>query len=223
MTSHAGANNKGAMKPRSETPRDEGAWNWQARDAVTEAGKLGINAYAVYCGLTHFQGVAALESKRRFSVSYEQLAEHIGCSRGTVRVALDALEKAGLIRRFSGSNGGKQATRNSFFLSSFGRSQYDLGRSPHDRHVRSPRDLPVRSPHDRNREREQLYRAAPSGSGYNREREPKPACPPLRGGSELREPEPESEETAPEIIEKYRRMKALQDELNGINVGIDEK
>jgi DNA-binding Lrp family transcriptional regulator len=211
------------MKPRSETPRDEGAWNWQARDAVTEAGKLGINAYAVYCGLTHFQGVAALESKRRFSVSYEQLAEHIGCSRGTVRVALDALEKAGLIRRFSGSNGGKQATRNSFFLSSFGRSQYDLGRSPHDRHVRSPRDLPVRSPHDRNREREQLYRAAPSGSGYNREREPKPACPPLRGGSELREPEPESEETAPEIIEKYRRMKALQDELNGINVGIDEK
>lgn len=211
------------MKPRSETPREEGPWNWQARDAVTEAGKLGINAYAVYCGLTHFHGLAALESKRRFSASYEQLAEHIGCSRGTVRVALDALEKAGLIRRFSGSNGGKQATRNSFFLSSIGRSQYDRGRSPHDRHVRSPHDLPVRSPRDRYKEKEQLYRAAPSGSGYNKEREPKPACPPLGGGSELKEPEPESEETAPEIVEKYRRMKALQDELNGVNVGIEEK
>jgi len=99
------------MKPRSQTPKDEGSWAWQAREAAVEAGKLGINAYAIYCALTHFQSAAASAHKRRFAASYEELAAHVKCCRGTVKTALDALEKAGLIRKFSGSNGSLRATR----------------------------------------------------------------------------------------------------------------
>ena len=144
------------MTPRSETPKDEGPWAWQARDAAAKAGQIGINAYAIYCALTHFQSAASTEHKRRFSASYEQLAEFVGCSRGTVRIAIEALVKADLVRRFSGSNGARRATRNAFFLASFSRSPHDHGRSLQDLDVRSgydlgrsPRDRDVRSPQDR--------------------------------------------------------------------------
>ena len=142
------------MTPRSETPKDEGPWAWQCRGAATKAGKLGINAFAIYCALTHFQSAASTEHKRRFSASYEQIAELVGCSRGTVAAALEALEKAKLIRRFSGSNGARRATRNAFFLCSIsspqdgrGSPQYGRGVStqdgrgstPHGRDVSTPR------------------------------------------------------------------------------------
>ena len=146
------------MTPRSETPKDEGPWAWQCRGAATEAGKLGINAFAVYCALTHFQSAASIEHKRRFSASYEQIAKLVGCSRGTVRIAIEALVKADLVRRFSGSNGGRRATRNAFFLASISRSPQDLGRSPQDLHVRSPRDRDVRSPQDLFNKKENKYR-----------------------------------------------------------------
>ena len=143
------------MTPRSETPKDEGPWAWQARDAAARAGQIGINAYAIYCALTHFQSAASTEHKRRFSASYEQIAELVGCSRGTVRIAIEALVKADLVRRFSGSNGARRATRNAFFLASISRSPQDHGRSPQDLDVRSgydlgrsPRDRDVRSPQD---------------------------------------------------------------------------
>ena len=165
------------MTPRSETPKDEGPWAWQCRGAAAEAGKLGINAFAVYCALTHFQSAASTEHKKRFSASYEQIAELVGCSRGTVRIAIDALVKAELVRRFSGSNGARRATRNAFFLASISRSPQDHGRSPHDRNVRSgydlgrsPHDRNVRSPHDRfNKNKELMNRknnyAAPPEAG----------------------------------------------------------
>ena len=65
------------MTPRSENPREEGPWGWQARDAAAQAGQLGTNHYAVYCALTHFQSAAASDHKRRFAASYEQLAEYL--------------------------------------------------------------------------------------------------------------------------------------------------
>jgi len=214
------------MKPRSETPREEGPWNWQARDAAIEAGKLGISAYAVYCALTHFQSAAATDQKRRFPASYEQLAEHIGCSRGTVKAALDALEKAGLIRKFSGSNGSNRATRNAFFLSSISSTPDGRGSTPRGRHVSTPHGRHVSTQFGRNKEKEQLSRAA-FGSGDNKERSQEPACPPLRGGSEPQRTKQQKAdwlgEATPESLEKYERMKAAQDAMNGMgNVGEDK-
>lgn len=165
------------MTPRSETPKDEGPWAWQCRGAAVEAGKLGINAFAIYCALTHFQSAASTEHKRRFSASYEQIAKLVGCSRGTVRIAIEALVKAELVRRFSGSNGARRATRNAFFLASISRSPQDHGRSQYDLDVRSghdlgrsPHDRDVRSPHDRfNKNKELMNRknnyAAPPEAG----------------------------------------------------------
>ena len=129
------------MTPRSETPKDEGPWAWQARDAAARAGQIGINAYAIYCALTHFQSAAANDHKRRFAASYEQLAEHVGCSRGTVKTALDELEKARLIRKFSGSNGSFRATRNAFFLTSISSPPHGRGSTPHGRDVSTSGEL----------------------------------------------------------------------------------
>lgn len=185
------------MRPRSQTPSYEGAWAWQAREAAVQAGQLGIHAYAIYCALTHFESAASTEHKRRFAVSYEQIAEHVGCSRGTVRVAIEQLEKAQLIRRFSGSNGSKRATRNCFFLAEISRSPDDRGRSPRDRDVRSPHDLGrsphdlhVRSPRDRfnkkenKNNRENSFSAPPQAAAGETKRENQGhACPPLGGGS----------------------------------------
>ena len=147
------------MTPRSETPKDEGPWAWQCRGAAAKAGKLGINAFAIYCALTHFQSAASIEHKRRFSASYEQIGELVGCSRGTVAAALEALEKAKLIRRFSGSNGARRATRNAFFLTSISSPPDGRGSPPHGRHVSTPRGRDVSTPRGRLEKKENSFSA----------------------------------------------------------------
>jgi DNA-binding Lrp family transcriptional regulator len=180
------------MKPRSENPKDEGPFAWQTREAAVEAGKLGINAYAIYCALTHFQSAAATEHKRRFSASYEQLAEHVGCSRGTVKTALDALEKAGLIRKFSGSNGACRATRNAFFLTSISSPPRGRGSTPDERHVSTPHGRHVSTQFGRFREKENSYSAPPqAAAGVTEKEKTEPACSPLTGGSGSRKQHPD--------------------------------
>ena len=202
------------MKPRSETPKDEGPWAWQSRDAVARAGQIGINAYAVYCALTHFQSAAGIDQKRRFAASYEQLAEHVKCSRGTVKTALDALEKAGLIRKFSGSNGSRRATRNAFFLTSISSPQDGRGSTPHERHVSTRGERHVSTPRGRNKEREQLDRAASSGSGSNKEERKESTRPPLTGGGGPRENGVMLDvKLTAEQIEEGRRLAAFRDSL----------
>jgi len=195
------------MKPRSENPKDEGPFAWQTREAAIEAGKLGINAYAIYCALTHFQNAAATEHKRRFSASYQQLAEHVGCSRGTVKTALDALEKAGLIRKFSGSNGSCRATRNAFFLTSISSPPHGRGSTPDERHVSTPHGRHVSTQFGRFREKENSYSAPPpAAAGVTEKEETELACPPLRGGSGSKNNE--AEITKPEDLARLARMKA---------------
>jgi DNA-binding Lrp family transcriptional regulator len=173
------------MKARSENPKDEGPFAWQTREAAVEAGKLGINAYAIYCALTHFQSAAATEHKRRFSASYEQLAEHVGCSRGTVKTALDALEKAGLIRKFSGSNGAHRATRNAFFLTSISSPPHGRGSTPGERHVSTPHGRHVSTQFGRFREKENSYSAPPqAAAGVTEKEETESACSRLGRGSD---------------------------------------
>jgi DNA-binding Lrp family transcriptional regulator len=180
------------MKARSENPKQEGPFAWQTREAAVEAGKLGINAYAIYCTLTHFQSAAATEHKRRFSASYEQLAEHVGCSRGTVKTALDALEKAGLIRKFSGSNGAYRATRNAFFLTSISSPPHGRGSTPDERHVSPPHGRHVSTQFGRFREKENSYSAPPpAAAGVTEKEETESACSPLRGGSDSRKQRPD--------------------------------
>jgi DNA-binding Lrp family transcriptional regulator len=202
------------MKPRSETPKDEGPWAWQARDAAARAGQIGINAYAIYCALTHFQSAAGLDQKRRFPASYEQVAEHVGCSRGTVAEALSDLQEAGLIRKFSGSNGAKRATRNAFFLTSISSTPHGRGSTPHERHVSPRGERHVSTPHGRNKEKEQLDRAASSGSGSNKEEREESTRSPLTGGGGPLENGvmPEVKLTA-EQIEEGRRLAAFRDSL----------
>lgn len=202
------------MTPRSETPKDEGPWAWQARDAAARAGQIGINAYAVYCALTHFQSAAGIDQKRRFSASYEQLAEHVGCSRGTVAEALNDLQEAGLIHKFSGSNGAKRATRNAFFLTSISSPQDGRGSLPHGRHVSTRGGRHVSTQFGRNKEKEQLDRAASSGSGSNKEGEKESTRSPLTGGGGHQENGilPEVKLT-PEQIERGRRLAAFRESL----------
>lgn len=202
------------MKPRSETPKDEGPWAWQARDAAARAGQIGINAYAIYCALTHFQSAAGIEQKRRFFASYEQLAEHVGCSRGTVAEALNALQEAGLIRKFSGSNGAKRATRNAFFLTSISSPQDGRGSTPHGRHVSTRGGRDVSTPHGRNKEKEQLNRAAQSGSGFNKEKREESTRSPLAGGGGHHENGVMLDvKLTPEQIEQGRRLAAFRESL----------
>lgn len=180
------------MKPRSENPRDEGPFAWQAREVAVETGKLGINAYAIYCALTHFQSAAATEHKRRFSVSYEQLANHVGCSRGTVKTALDALEKAGLIRKFSGSNGAHRATRNAFFLASISSTPHGRGSTPDERLVSTPHGRLVSTQFGRFNKKENSSSAPPQAAAGGTEKENlEPACSRLRRSSGSREPHPD--------------------------------
>ena len=196
------------MKPRSETPKDEGPWAWQAREAAARAGQIGINAYAIYCALSHFQSGAASNHKRRFAASYEQLAEHVGCSQRTVCRCLLDLEKAGLVHVFSGANGAKRATRNAFFLTSISHAPQACGNAPQARQVNASQACHVNAPQARlNKNKEQLLRAAPSGSGSSKEQEPpEPACSPLRGGSGSKNDE--AEITDPKDLERLARMRA---------------
>jgi DNA-binding IscR family transcriptional regulator len=196
------------MKPRSETPKDEGPWAWQAREAAAQAGQIGINAYAIYCALTHFQSAASTDHKRRFAASYEQLAEHVGCSQRTVCRCLLELEKAGLVHVFSGANGAKRATRNAFFLTSISHVPQAHGNAPQARHVDASQARDVNAPQARlNKNKEQLLRAAPSGSGSSKEQElNEPARPPLTGGSGSKNDQREITRT--EDLERLARMKA---------------
>jgi hypothetical protein len=219
------------MRPRSENPRDEAPFAWQARDACVQAGKIGINAYAVYCALAHFQSAAASDHKRRFSASYEELAEHVGCSRGTVKTALDALEKAGLIRKFSGSNGSHRATRNAFFLASISSTPHGRGSTPDERDVSTRGELGStrgerhvstqfgRFNNKKNKYRENSFSAPPqAAAGETKNEKGEPARPPLRGGSGPKEPNDENApwlgEATPEATAKFLRMKAALDAIN---------
>jgi hypothetical protein len=180
------------MKPRSENPKDEGPFAWQTREAAVEAGKLGINAYAIYCALTHFQSAAATEHKRRFSASYQQLAEHVGCSQRTVCRALVDLEKAGLIRIFSGANGGYRATRNAFFLTSISHAPQAHGNASQARLVNAPEAWHVNAPQARKKRTENRFTAGPQAPACKSEKEEtESACSPLRGGSDSRKQHPD--------------------------------
>jgi len=205
------------MKARSENPKDEGSFAWQTREAAVEAGKLGINAYAIYCALTHFQSAAATEHKRRFSASYEQLAEHVGCSRGTVKTALDALEKAGLIRKFSGSNAAHRATRNAFFLTSISSPPHGRGSTPDERQVSTPRERHVSTQFGRFKDKENSYSAPPqAAAGVTEKEENESACSRLGRGSDSRElgdfiPTPlTADELAEMAAQKARMMEMLK-------------
>jgi biotin operon repressor len=207
------------MTPRSENPREEGPWGWQARDAAAQAGQLGTNHYAVYCALTHFQSAAATDHKRRFAASYDQLAEYLQCSTKTVQRCLADLQKAGLVRIFSGANGSRRNIRNAFFLASISR---DCESQRRDCESTLPKDCESLPPKDcesyLNKNKEQLDRAAASGSGSNKERRREPARPPLRGGSGPKEPSDENApwlgEATPETTERFLRMKAALEAIN---------
>jgi biotin operon repressor len=208
------------MNPRSENPREEGPWGWQSRDAAAQAGRLGTNHYAVYCALSHFQSAAASDHKRRFAASYDQLAEYLKCSTKTVQRCLADLQKAGLVRIFSGANSSRRNIRNAFFLASISR---DCESQRRDCESTLPKDCESLPPKDcesyLNKNKEQLDRAASSGSGSNKERRREPACPPLRGGSGPKEPKDENApwlgEATPESTAKFLRMKAALDAING--------
>jgi hypothetical protein len=178
------------MKPRSENPKDEGPFAWQTREAAVHAGQLGINAYAIYCALTHFQSAAATEHKRRFSASYQQLAEHVGCSQRTVCRALIDLEKAGLIRIFSGANGGYRATRNAFFLTSISHASQAHGNASQAWHVNAPEAWHVNAPQARKKRTENRFTAGPQAPACKSEKEEtEPACSRLRRSSGSKEPQ----------------------------------
>lgn len=203
------------MKPRSENPREEGPWGWQARDAAAQAGQLGTNHYAVYCALTHFQSAAASDHKRRFAASYDQLAEYLKCSTKTVQRCLADLQKAGLVRIFSGANGSRRNIRNAFFLTSISR---DCESQRRDCESTLPKDCESLPPKDcesyLNKNKEQLDRAASSGSGSNKEEREESTRSPLTGGGGPLENKvmPEVKLTA-EQIEEGRRLAAFRDSL----------
>ena len=208
------------MNPRSENPKEEGPFAWQTRDAAVQAGKLGINAYAIYCALTHFQSAAATDHKRRFAASYEQLAEYLKCSTKTIQRCLGDLQKAGLVRIFSGANGSNRNTRNAFFLTSISR---DCESQRRDYKSTLPKDcesLPPKDYKSHLNKKENKYKAGPQAPAVVLKKEERePACPPLRGGSGPKEPKDESApwlgEATPESTAKFLRMKAALDAING--------
>lgn len=178
------------MKPRSENPKDEGPFAWQARDAAVEAGKLGINAYAIYCALTHFQSAAGADQKRRFAASYEQLADHIGASKNTVARCLPVLAKVGLVRIFSGANGSRRATRNSFCLLSICQPSQGHGTPSQGVLVKPSQGHDVKPSQGRLREKENNYSAPPpAAAGVVEKEETEPACSRLRRSSGSKEPQ----------------------------------
>jgi hypothetical protein len=206
---------KTKMKPRSENPREEGPFAWQSREAAIEAGKLGINAYAIYCALTHFQSAAGADQKRRFAASYEQLANHVGCSRGTVKAALDALEKAGLIRKFSGSNGSLRATRNAFFLASISSPPDGRGSTQFGRDVSTPDGRDVSTQFGRKKRTENSFSAPPqAAAGETENKGEESTRSPLGGGGGPRENGVmlDVKLTAEQIAEG-RRLAAFRDSL----------
>lgn len=172
------------MTPRSETPKEEGPWGWQARTAAAQAGQLGINHHSVYCALTHFQSAAASDHKRRFAASYEQLADYLKCSTKTVQRCLADLQKAGLVRIFSGANGSNRNTRNAFFLTSISR---DCESQRRDCESVLPKDCESLPPWDYKsylNKKENKYKAGPQAPAVVLKKgEAQPTCPPLTGGN----------------------------------------
>lgn len=172
------------MKPRSENPRDEGPFAWQSREAAIQAGKLGINAYGIYCALTHFQSAAGADQKRRFAASYEQLANHVGCSQRTVCRALFDLQKAELIRIFSGANKAHRATRNAFFLASISHASQAHGNASQAHDVNASQAWHVNAPQAHKKRIKNSYTAPPqAAAGVTENKGEEPTCSPLTGGS----------------------------------------
>jgi DNA-binding Lrp family transcriptional regulator len=172
------------MNTRSENPKDEGPYAWQTREAAKIAGQLGPNHYAVYHALTHFQSAAGTDQKRRFAASYEQLADHIGASKNTVSRCLPDLEKAGLIRLFSGANGGLRATRNAFCLLSISHPSQGHGHTSQGQHVNTCGGEHVKPSQVCKKRLDNKYKAGPQAPAVVLEKDEKqPACSPLRGGS----------------------------------------
>jgi hypothetical protein len=195
------------MKPRSENPKDEGPWAWQAREAAKIAGRLGVNHYAVYHALTHFQSATGTDQKRRFAASYEQLAEHIGASKNTVSRCLPDLQKAGLIRIFSGANGALRATRNAFCLLSISHPSQGHGNPSQGEQVKPSQGHDVKPSQVCKKRTENNISAPPQAAAGDIEKEERePARPPLRGGSGSKNDE--AEITKPEDLARLARMKA---------------
>jgi hypothetical protein len=184
------------MNPRSENPKDEGPYAWQAREAAKIAGQLGPNHYAVYHALTHFQSAAGADQKKRFAASYEQLASHIGASKNTVSRCLPDLAKAGLIRIFSGANGGLRATRNAFCLLSISHPSQGHGHPSQGHDVKPSQGWHVKPSQVCKKRTENRFIAAHQGAAYKSENEKaQPTCSPLTGGSG-----PQKTEDVPEWI-----------------------
>ena len=172
------------MNPRSETPKEEGPWGWQSRDAAKISGQLGPNHYAVYHALTHFQSAAGADQKRRFAASYEQLAEHIGASKNTVSRCLPDLAKAGLIRIFSGANGGLRATRNAFCLLSISHPSQGHCNPSQGELVKPSQGHDVKPSQVCKKRTKNKYNAGPQAPAVVlKKNETQPTCSPLRGGS----------------------------------------
>lgn len=207
------------MTPRSENPREEGPWGWQSREAVKKAGKLGTNHYAIYCALTHIQSAAASNHKRRFAASYEEIAAQVGCSERTVARCLADLQKEELINVFSGSNGGRRATRNAFFLASI---CYDCVADGYDSQsglVNATQSQHVNATQSSFSKKKNKYKAGPQAPAVVlKKEEGEPARSPLRGGSSPKEPKDENApwlgEATPETTERFLRMKAALDAIN---------
>jgi hypothetical protein len=172
------------MNPRSETPKEEGPWGWQSRDAAKIAGQLGPNHYAVYHALTHFQSAAGVDQKKRFAASYEQLASHIGASKNTVSRCLPDLAKAGLIRIFSGANGGLRATRNAFCLLSISHPSQGHGNPSEGELVKPSQGHDVKPSQVCKKRTKNKYNAGPQAPAVVlKKNEMQPTCSPLMGGS----------------------------------------
>jgi hypothetical protein len=205
------------MKPRSDNPRDEGPFAWQTREAAKIAGRLGTNHYAVYHALTHFQSAAGVDQKRRFSASYEQLADHMGGSKNTVARCLPALAMAGLIRIFSGANGSHRATRNAFCLLTVCQPSQGHGTPSQGEHVKPSQGHDVKPSQGRKKRTENSYTAPPqAAAGVTENKKEESTCSPLTGGSGPRKKLPEGIldiQLTSEQLEEGRRLLAFRQSL----------
>jgi len=180
------------MKARSENPKDESPFAWQTREAAKIAGQYGPNHYAVYHALTHFQSAAGTDQKRRFAASYEQLASHIGASKNTVSRCLPDLAKAGLIRIFSGANGGLRATRNAFCLLSISHPSQGHGNPSQGEHVKPSQGHDVKPSQVCKKRTENRFTAGPQAPACKSEKEEaESACSRLGRGSGSRKQHPD--------------------------------
>ena len=195
------------MKPRSQRPQDEGPFGWQARDAAAEAAQLGIQQHSVYCALSHFESAAAQDHKRRFAVSYEQLAEHLNCSTKTIQRCLADLQKAELIFTFSGANKSRRATRNCFFLVSISKDSQSYGRDSQSLHVKDSQSYRVKDSQSHLNKKKNNISAPPQAAAGDIEKEEhEPACSRFRRGSGSKNEE--AEITDPKDLARLARMKA---------------